>query len=220
MDQWCEQRMWKSMGYDSLGAEPFAAFSGIFLILIPFVYGLEDEPPLFIAFKASFVFLGVGTIAFHWIPNLQDTTAINVGSFDWFPLVTTLALMALLYLQPALQYLTNFGMLLVFCVFYAWVVFLLMGVDNVTFDYFQGFSWAQLLNALLVGPLFLIFAVATAVNLGYRALRPWLWLVVAHVLWLINVYACDKWYILSLFHAAYHVIMAFTLWDIACLSII
>lgn len=224
MDRWCEQRMWEAAGTTSHGAEPLCAVSGLAFVVIPFLYPVPKEPPLFIAFKTSFIFLGIGTFVFHWIPNMQQNTVLNVNSFDWFPMVFTTAFLVAIYIYPFYCYFNDYAILALMCIVYAWVNFLLMCMDGATYDYFTlvmdtSFSWGDILNVTLLAPVLALLFCYTLFYYGSRMGMVWFYLVLSLGLWVINTYACERWYVLSVFHALYHVTIAKAVWDVACLGI-
>jgi hypothetical protein len=81
-------------------------------------------------------------------------------------------------------------------------------------------SYLNTLNIALVLPMVLIFVMycRTVIPWG-KQVRVWLLLFGAMGCYFLNYIVCHQAYILALLHGVYHILMAFALWNIACLGI-
>lgn len=213
--------MWKAISIDFNGVEPFSAITGLAFIFIPWLYPQTHESVLLTCIRVSLIYLGVGTFVFHWIPNMQNTTYVNVMMFDWLPIVFTSSLILIMYLTPLFRYVSDHVIFIIVFVVYGWISFLTMWVDNLTQNYLisvSNFDFEGFLNAILLIPLILCFATYTVCYFGSRSISLWVCMFTSLGFWLINKYACKQFYFLSIFHGLYHVIIAKVFWDAACLG--
>lgn len=227
-DWWCERRLlFASSWPGSPISEPIAATTGVLMLLIfwNLPRGLNlvqrDLPASFLFVRAALLILAAGTVLFHSIS--YETSVrwhVNLNLFDWLPLVVTSASFLLLYLEGffarEFQSAVYIGIL-------SWVLFLCIGMDTDTYDFWSESStvqWSALLNALLLFPLLATLGYFTYTCLKQRAAKLWMLLLLGMILWLINVYACEYAHGLAFFHGLYHVVMAFALENALCLSLL
>jgi hypothetical protein len=208
-DQWCEQRMWRSMGIDTK-AEIICAVTGIAFIIAPFFdmpNNFTDEHAMF---HVAFVFLGLGTIFYHVFPNFESNNQATIYELDWYPMVFTCASLVLIYIWPLRRCLNLVGVYLMCVAFMSWFSFLILSVYHVSVD---------IRNGVMVGVPVLVFAGFSVAVLGQRSFYTWGLLLVGLTIWLVNKYLCSYYYWLAIFHGIYHVLMAFALWSAGCLGL-
>jgi len=223
-DWWCEQRMWRSAGAETGSlAEPVSMATGVVMVafaLVPNSDASAELPLLFLFYKACLVLLGIGTAVFHGMEYEDSLMAhVNLNLFDWGPIVLTITVLLGIYLQSAVRMLKNYVAVLVYMGVIVWAGFLLLAMDTSTYQALEAWGWGTLLNGLLLGPPLLILAVFTWLKFGWRAWVLWFLLAISLAAWLVNYYACQYWFVLSVLHAAYHVVMAYALLLAGCLGI-
>ena len=208
-DQWCEQRMWQSIGVDT-NVEIFAVITGAAFIFVPIIDAPNEFTNVHILFHVVFVFLGLGTMFYHIFPNFESDGQATIYEMDWYPMVFTCSFLLMIYIWPLLRRLTPLG---VYCVCFAvmgWFSFLVLSVYHVS---------VEVRNGVMVGVPVTVFFFFSCIAIGSRSLYTWILLVSGLTLWLINKELCRYYYWLAIFHGIYHVLMAFALWSAGCLGL-
>ena len=190
---------------------------------------------LFLMCKASLALTGIGTIFFHSMkPQLMADAHLNHGLCDWFPITLLCSNILILYFDRLIiitkhnkRWRENIWLAVLLLVM-IWVFVLVVGMDSDTDAYYadqmgsagnQG-QYGTLLNALLLVPLALTLAYASFYHFEWRHSKYLaLGLSLTLILWLINAYLCKQHPWLSLFHAIYHVTIAYSFIYAACLGI-
>ena len=204
IDQWCEQRMWKSMQIYLGRTEPICAITGLSFIIVPLLSMPEKCCATLVLLQVCLMFLSFGTIIFHAIPETQLSRNVHVNDLDWFPITICCSVLLYIYLLPALKVMSYAAIFAALSAFGAWVVLLEFGRDFVS---------PAMLNAALLLPLFVVLASYTATVFREKCNTVWFYLLVSLVIWLFNVVGCEYDRSVALLHPLYHFTIAKGMWE-------
>ena len=206
-DQWCELRMWRAVGVETR-VEFLGVISCFAFIVIPLLYDFPSVwTNLHIALYVVMCYLGAGTVVYHAIPNMYVDGQAFVYMMDYIPMIITCAYLSSIYLwhfaNIAIK-MPTWAKFAIFSTMMSWFLFLITTMNLISL---------AIRNAVMVAPPVLIFTAYSYFQLSKRSLRTWAMLVASLVLWLINKYLCASQYWLAIFHAMYHIFIAYALWS-------
>lgn len=217
MSNRCEGRFWNDTdGVD----EPFAATSGLVIVLFGVLgdAGLSDDQPYlqFFMTRASLIFTGIGTYAFHCLSNsAEEELHTNRNLYDGVSMAVFTANLFLLHLSAWLTRHRLLSALLSVLYLFFWVV----TNDSKLFDFLCGKMMVgngmSLLPLGLQYPIFVSVYVYILVRLvrihGWRVTffrehyPMWLVLVVALVCWCLSEFGCERSPGFFFGHSVWHV---------------
>jgi hypothetical protein len=230
-DPFCEAEFW---GTDAI-FNPMGTATAFLMIFMAFVNNFEKAtshiPRLFLVCKGALAVTGMGTVFFHATsPATMANAHINHGLCDWFPIILLCSNILILYLSQLLSTRdsTECGWVVLLTGVLVWVFVLVVGMDSDTNAHFsaelgtsgeQG-QYGTILNVALLVPLALVLAYAGRYRLPWRYFRGLvIALAISVTLWLLNAYLCRQFLWLSVFHAIYHVTIAYAFLYAACLGV-
>jgi hypothetical protein len=130
-----------------------------------------------------------------------------VYMMDYIPMIITCAYLSSIYLwhfaNVAIK-MPTWAKFATLSVIMSWFLFLITTMNLIS---------VAIRNAVMVAPPVLIFTAYSYFQLSERTIRTWAMLITSLVLWLINKYLCASQYWLAIFHAMYHIFIAFALWS-------
>lgn len=231
-DQWCEQRMWKSVGL-STECEIFSVISACLFFVWPFYKIPSQIPTELIAMQCCLCHVGIGTIAFH--------SGLNIpvgGLMDYYPMILTATLLIYMYLSylakikakfccVKLLFDSKYSIFIWTMVISSWALFICYGLDsnfqnvlNQSFPGGQYFHWTNVINVVMVLPMIMIFLYFSMYYLPTEYVyRAWIMLAISELFYFINYLACQYSYWLGIFHGLYHMGMCVSIWYVACVGI-
>jgi len=219
-DQWCEQRMWRSVNIETNGVDPLCVISGVVISIIPFWFpAVKPQIPILFV-HAGLIFLGAGTVAFHSIRDIQSWVTININSFDIFPIIFVTSSLFFMFIHPVFDYFDDQSNLVIVTLFLAWPGLLTLstayltktGIDNALGHIL---NVNELINTLMVTPLAVSLFVYTCMGYGSELLWVWIYAIVGMICFLLNTYLCELAPILSVLHALWHVTITMAIWGAA-----
>jgi hypothetical protein len=217
IDEWCEQRMWKSIGIETNGVDPMCAVTGLAIAFIPILYPVPKPrlPLLFV--QSGLYLLAIGTVVFHSVRNLQLYVPVNINSFDWFPILFVCASLLFMYILPILKFFDASSNQIIVLLFVTWSGFLFITADDLTSEgliYLLGAyqNFYQLLQLIMILPLVLCLLLYSCNGYSKELYGVWGYSIVAMALFLVNTHYCEQWYGLAILHAIYHIIITRAIW--------
>jgi hypothetical protein len=212
-DQWCELSMWRTVGVETR-VEFLGVISCFAFIVIPLLYDFPSVwTNLHIALYVVMCYLGAGTVVYHAIPNMYVDGQAIVYMTDYIPMIITCAYLSSIYLwhfaNIAIK-MPTWAKFAIFSTMMSWFLFLITTMNLIS---------VAIHNAVMVAPPVLIFTAYSYFQLRKRSLTTWAMLVASLVLWLINKHLCASQYWLAIFHAIYHILIAYALWSAGIMGI-
>jgi len=220
IDEWCEQRMWKSIGIETNGVDPICAVTGLAIAFVPILYPVP-KPCLPLYFVQSGLYLlAIGTVVFHCVRNVQSYVSININSFDWFPILFVCASLLFMYILPIMKYFDESSNLIIVLLFVTWSGFLFITADDLTSEGLVNLlgdyrSLHQILQLIMLLPLALCLLLYTCNGYAQELYVVWGYSLLGMALFLVNTYYCEQWYALAILHAIYHIIITRAIWHAA-----
>jgi hypothetical protein len=217
----CEGRFWKEYGYLPID-EPCAAVSGIMIMVFGALgdAGLTHEQPYvqFFVARASLIFTGIGTCAFHCLSDeVVAASHTNRNLYDGVSMALFTSNLFMLHLNAWLTRHRLFSALLSTLYLYFWVV----TNDSDLFAFLNGRMVAGDGTSLLsLGLQYPIFVLVYAYILGrivyifgwksFRVHRPmWLMLGVGLGFWLVCEFGCRLTTGLFFGHSVWHLAIGY-----------
>ena len=233
-DFFCEQRLWRKYDVNPAAADPVCMTTGIFMMLMPFIPNARPHqqrlPVQFHMCKAALALVGFGTIIFHYFSAEHARRVhVNYQLCDWLPITLMASSIIVLYFCNLFPRLTETQWTVLLFSVLVWSSALAILMDTDTRDYYTAATgsagdqntYGTALNLALLLPLSLTLMYACWAN-GHHLRDIWpLWasLAVVLFLWVSNAYACADTPELSMFHAAYHIVVAYAFVYAACLGV-
>jgi len=241
VDPFCEKEFWES---EHTNTHPISnpvsfATGGIIMLLPVFTHNIKRntaDPPstrritLFSLCRASLGIVGAGTMIFHAIDDQQtELKTLNFRMCDWLPIVLMCGNIFVLYLTKLETHLSERTQTIAFLCMYIWTCVLTLAVDSTTYERMtldMGDSkdgsqsmYGTAMNILLLVPLGLILAYTSykKFSLIHSAII-WGLILINLILWVLNAYLCRDNLWMSMFHALYHVTIAYTFLYATCLG--
>jgi hypothetical protein len=242
VDPFCEKRFWESHEHtrNLPITNPVSAATGfVILCMAMFTSNIrqkEDSPKMmrapviiFYLCRASLSMVGAGTMVFH---SLDDTKTeykdLNFRMCDWLPIVLMCTNIIVLYISKFEQYASECCLSIMFTAMYIWTCILILAVDSTTYTSLT-LKWhdpknsqsvyGTVMNVVLLAPLGITLATASFKHFTYtQSVRIWGCIALNLALWIGNAYGCSDNLWLSMFHAVYHVTIAYTFLYAACLG--
>ena len=232
-DMFCENSFWRGRGFNPGVADPVCMVTGGVMFLMPFfnnVLGDGPVPPLFWLCKGTLGLVGIGTMFFHAL-TVERAQELHLNHYlmDWLPITMMCNAILLLYLSNLLV-LAERGWTVLLIALCVWSGGLAMLIDSDTKSYLDAQSggaggqsvYGTALNVLLLLPLGAALAYAGWYKEPFRWSQAWpLWsaLFIVLLLWVFDAYLCQTHPELFLFHALYHVVVAYAFLYSACLGV-
>lgn len=228
-DPFCEGVFWKEMHSEwSMIRDPICSVTGGMMMVMGFIPNGGEVPVLFALCKASLALVGVGTVVFHALDEDQAySVGINYRMCDWFSIAIMCTNVTALYISNQIRQ-TELISISVYFTMYLWTSFLVLGIDSFTYGYWtskldvsgQQNNYDTVMNAVLLGPMVFVIIYTAVFHMHIMdTIYLWISFGINAGLWLLNTYLCPTNSWLFVFHAIYHVTMAYTFVYAACLGV-
>ena len=241
-DPFCEKQFWNTTNINTGGlTNPLCALTGLFMTVMA-IYPrsiITDSHELditlslflFILCKASLAVVGVGTLFFHLYDDQSDVKEFNFRMADRFTMVLMCMDIFILYFVKLFPKFSEKFLTIFFFCMYVYVSCIVLAVDSRTYEYFT-LQWKDnqnggqnvyetSMNAPMLLPLAFVLAAALYYKEGIARQRV-AWTVVLIsinvAMWLGNSYGCRNLPVLFVFHALFHILIAYTFVFAACVG--
>jgi hypothetical protein len=239
VDPFCEKDFWMddTKHTTPVITNPVCAGTGIFIMLmavftsniIPKDSQSTQSITLFCMCRASLAIVGAGTAVFHSIDDLSYVKAFNFRMCDRMPIILMCTNIFVLYFTKLFRDLTERTLTVCFTLVYAYMCGLILATDSTTYAYLtlklddpQNSAQSRyeiLLNIPVLLPIGLILAYASFTKMsGSDSINIWSQIALSLTIWMINAYNCRKYPWLFVFHAIFHVTIAYTFLYASCLG--
>ena len=230
-DPFCEAEFWNNEATTLFN--PVCTATACIMIIMAFIPNFDaptDQiPKLFLLCKSSLAITGVGTVLYHGIsPTTMANGHINHALCDWFPILLLCSNILIMYLIQLCYLPTGEnGWVMFLTLILSWVFVLVVAMDSETNTHFsnqlggseQG-DYGTFLNVGLLTPLAITLCYAARYHMHWKNVKYLLGsLGLSVTLWLINAYLCRQYLWLFIFHAIYHITIAYAFLIAACLGV-
>jgi hypothetical protein len=238
VDPFCEESFWKGEHINTVPiSNPVSAGTGLVIVLmVLFTHNIRfdaNHPPatgsttIFSLCRASLGIVGAGTVLFH---SLDDqSNALNSRLCDWLPIVLMCTNIFVLYFTKLSKLNGERTQTLIFMVMYIWMCVLILAADSTTYEWMtlkidnlksgQQSMYGTIMNIVLLAPLGFVLLYASLKKFRWiHSAILWGLIIINLLLWVLNAYLCRDNLWMFIFHAAYHVSIAYTFLYATCLG--
>ena len=212
----CEEQFWNSSVLAQSIDEPLGTASGLFLILFAVMgdAGLQDPPLQFCIARASLIFCGLGTCAYHILgESAMNASHTNRNLYDGVSMAVVTTNLFLLHLNQWLQRHLLFSSCLIMLYLFFWVAtndedlynYLTETLVSNGFFYFSiGIQYPifVLVYIYITVRICLVYGSDTFTKLHYPM---WIALITALVFWVAYEFGCSEPSRIFFGHAIWHI---------------